>query len=70
VSIELTTMMLATLFDYPWEERRQLTYWSDVAICNVRAPESPVRSEQERFDELTKMAERMAELYNERAKQP
>jgi cytochrome P450 len=70
VSIELTTMMLATLFDYPWEERRQLTYWSDVAICNVRAPESPVRSEQEKFDELKKMAERMAELYNARAKQP
>src|SRR4029077_9282769 len=35
VSIELTTMMLATLFDYPWEDRRRLTYWSDVAICNV-----------------------------------
>jgi cytochrome P450 len=70
VSIELTTMMLATLFDYPWEERRQLTYWSDVAICNVRAPDSPVRSEQERFDELKKMAERMAGLYNQRAKQP
>ena len=28
-------MMLATLFDFPWEERRKLTYWSDVAICNV-----------------------------------
>lgn len=70
VSIELTTMMLATLFDYPWEDRRRLTYWSDVAICNVRAPESPVHSEQEKFDELKKMAERMAELYNERAKQP
>jgi len=28
VSIELTTMMLATLFDYPWEDRRELTYWS------------------------------------------
>jgi cytochrome P450 len=70
VSIELTTMMLATLFDYPWEDRRQLTYWSDVAICNVHAPESPVHSEQEKFDELKKMAERMAELYNERAKQP
>ena len=26
VSIELTTMMLATLFDFPWEERRKLTY--------------------------------------------
>src|ERR1700760_1945077 len=70
VSIELTTMMLATLFDYPWEERRQLTYWSDVAICNVHAPESPVHAEQEKFDELKKMTERMAELYNERAKQP
>src|SRR5438105_1544298 len=23
VSIELTTMMLATLFDYPWKDRRQ-----------------------------------------------
>jgi cytochrome P450 len=70
VSIELTTMMLATLFDYPWEDRRRLTYWSDVAICNVRAPDSPVHSEQEKFDELKKMAERMAELYSERAKQP
>src|SRR6201981_1243603 len=67
VSIELTTMMLATLFDYPWENRRQLTYWSDVAIANVRSPESPVHSEQEKFDELKKMAERMAELYKERA---
>jgi hypothetical protein len=70
VSIELTTMMLATLFDFPWEERRKLTYWSDVAICNVHAPESPVHSEQEKFDEIKKMAERMAELYNERAQQP
>jgi cytochrome P450 len=70
VSIELTTMMLATLFDFPWEERRKLTYWSDVAICNVHASESPVHSEQEKFEELKKMAERMAELYNERANQP
>ena len=30
VSIELTTRMLATMFDFPWEERRKLTYWSDV----------------------------------------
>ncbi len=70
VSIELTTMMLATLFDFPWEERRRLTYWSDVAICNVRDPAAPVHSEQEKFDELKKMAERMGELYNERAEQP
>jgi len=29
VSKELTTMTLATLFDFPFEERRKLTFWSD-----------------------------------------
>jgi cytochrome P450 len=70
VSIELTTMMLATLFDYPFAERRQLTYWSDVAICNVEAPDSPVHSEEEKFAELTKMTEALGQLFNERAQQP
>jgi cytochrome P450 len=70
VSIELTTMMLATLFDYPWEDRRQLTYWSDVVICNVNSPDSPVHSEEERFAELTKMAQALGALYNERAQMP
>ena len=28
VSIELTTQMLATLFDFPFEDRRRLTRWS------------------------------------------
>ena len=31
VSVELTTMMLATLFGFPFEERARLTRWSDVA---------------------------------------
>jgi cytochrome P450 len=31
VSINLTTQMLATLFDFPYEERSKLTYWSDLA---------------------------------------
>jgi cytochrome P450 len=31
VSINLTTQMLATLFDFPFEERHKLTYWSDLA---------------------------------------
>jgi cytochrome P450 len=30
VSIELTTSMLATMFDFDWETRRKLTYWSDM----------------------------------------
>src|SRR3954467_15742006 len=70
VSIELTTMMLATLFDYPWEDRRQLTYWSDVAIANVNSPEAPVHSEEERFAELQNMAESLGALFNERAQMP
>src|SRR5580692_6809903 len=70
VSIELTTMMLATLFDYPWDDRRQLTYWSDVVIADVRSPESPVHSEEEKFAELTKMAQSLGKLFNERAQLP
>jgi cytochrome P450 len=31
VSIELTTGMLAILFDFPWKDRRLLTFWSDWA---------------------------------------
>jgi cytochrome P450 len=30
VSIELTTGMLAKLFDFPWDQRHNLTRWSDV----------------------------------------
>ena len=33
VSIELTTQMLATLFDFPFEQRRKLTRWSDVSTA-------------------------------------
>jgi cytochrome P450 len=33
VSIELTAMTLATLFDFPQEQRRKLTRWSDVATA-------------------------------------
>lgn len=31
VSIELTARMLATLLDFPYEQRRKLVYWSDLA---------------------------------------
>jgi cytochrome P450 len=66
VSIELTTMMLATLFNFPWEDRRKLTFWSDVAICTVDAPGAP----RERFAELLRMADVFNELWKERATAP
>ena len=44
VSIELTTQMLATLFDFPWEDRAKLTRWSDVSTA---LPKSGVVSSPE-----------------------
>ena len=37
VSIELTTQMLAALFDFPFEDRRQTCFWSDCATANPLA---------------------------------
>jgi cytochrome P450 len=70
VSTELTAMMLATLFDFPFSERRRLTWWSDVAICNVDAEDAVVKSNAERMAELRTMAATMAELWKERAAAP
>jgi cytochrome P450 len=70
VSIELTTMMLATLFDFPWEDRRLLPYWSDVAVANLDAPDSPVKTQEERVAELTRMGQYFAKLFEERARKP
>jgi len=70
VSIELTTMMLATLFDFPWEDRRRLTHWSDIAIfTDYDAPDALVSSEAEKYAELTKMAEYFKGLWDERVNQ-
>ena len=38
VSVELTTQMLATLFDFPFEERDKLTYWSDLTTTDSADP--------------------------------
>jgi cytochrome P450 len=35
VSVELTLQMLATLFGFPFEERRKLKYWSDLATTDM-----------------------------------
>ena len=48
VSIELTGQMLATLFDFPFEDRRLLTYWSDVATTGRPAPGLIVETAEER----------------------
>jgi len=67
VSIELTTMMLATLFDYPFEERHKLTFWSDVSTMDIRAG-GIVDSEEKRLELLTECLETMTKLFYERQK--
>jgi cytochrome P450 len=68
VSIELTTQMLATLFDFPWEDRRKLTRWSDVATA---LPKSGVyESQEQRIGELHECGEYFARLWSERVNAP
>ena len=67
VAIELTTQMLATLFDFPFEDRRKLTRWSDVTT----APPGTgiVDSMEQRKTELMECLEYFTRLWNERVVQ-
>jgi cytochrome P450 len=68
VSIELTTMMLATLLDFPFEERRRLTRWSD--IVTTRPEYGLVDSWEQRERELLECAAYFRELLAQRKKEP
>ncbi|WP_234685965.1 cytochrome P450 [Bradyrhizobium monzae] len=65
VSIELTTQMLATLFDFPFEDRRMLTYWSDVAATTPRAGHE-IDSWEKRRAVLSGCLDYFTRLWNER----
>ena len=67
VSTDLTNMMLATLFDFPWKDRMKLTWWSDVAIANVDSPDAVVHSSEQRVAELMAMGEYFRKLWDARA---
>ena len=68
VSIELTTQMLATLFDFPWEDRHKLTRWSDVATGGEET--GVVESEDQRRAELFECLEYFTKLWQERTDKP
>ena len=69
VAVELTTQMLATLFDFPFEERRKLTRWSNVATVNTRAG-TEIDSEEKRDAVLQEALAYFTALWEERAGQP
>ncbi len=68
VSIELTTRMLATLFDFPFEDRRKLSHWSDVSIGSPETTGMDEGFSQEEVREaLNDMATTFMTLWAERA---
>ena len=68
VSIELTTLMLATLFDFPMEDRRKLTRWSDIVFAVPG--QGVVDSQQQRIDELNECVDYFEGLFEERRQNP
>jgi cytochrome P450 len=68
VSIELTTQMLAILFDFPWEDRRLLTFWSDW-IGDVEVRKDPVKN-AERTRHVHEMGAYFRTLWLDRRDKP
>ena len=69
VSIELTTQMLATLFDFPFDDRHKLTRWSDVAT-SIPSLDRIVESMEARSIELGECLAYFTRLWNERVNAP
>ncbi len=64
VSKELTAMTLATLFDFPFEDRRKLTYWSDM-VTNMPG-HGPVKSWEHKGQAMFECFGAFQELWNQR----
>ena len=66
VSRDLTTKMLATLFDYPWEERNNLTAWSDMFTNDERITAGEGVPRDVIIEHMTACLQRFTELWHER----
>ena len=68
-SIALTTMMLATLFAFPFEDRRKLTRWSDITFA-IPQPGGLIETNEQRREELLECLQYFQRLKDERTKNP
>jgi cytochrome P450 len=64
VSKELTAMTLASLFDFPFEQRRKLPWWSDM-VMNMPG-HGPVESWQQKGEAMMECFSAFNELWNQR----
>lgn len=69
VSVELTTMMLATLFDFPFEDRHLLTRWSDVVFA-IPQPGGLVETAEQKREEMMNCVRYFERLWIERQENP
>ena len=69
VSINLTTQMLATIFDFPFEDRDKLPYWSDMATSLPEIAGGDADND-ERTRALTECLETFTALWHERKNNP
>lgn len=69
VSRNLTTQMLATLFDFPFEDRHLLPKWSDIAMVDVHAG-TPITSEEVRQQFLQPCYDCFERLWKDRLASP
>ncbi len=69
VSIDLTAMMLATLFDIPQEDRHKLIHWSEVATSGP-AVGNTSSTEEVRMAELQECLAYFTEVWNLRVNEP
>jgi len=67
VSVELTARMLATLFDFPYEDRRKLIHWSDITTSTPELTGGEVIDQHQRKEDLMECAQVFLQLWQERA---
>lgn len=70
VSIELTARMLATLLDFPYEERSKLVHWSDLATAVPEVTGDDSIDMKERYEELMQCAGAFYQLWMSKVGQP
>ncbi len=70
VSIELTARMLATLFDFPYEDRLKLVYWSDLTTNVPQVTGDDSIDMDHRYQELMNAAGAFYQLWMSKVGKP
>lgn len=69
ISIDLTNQMLATLFDFPFQDRKLLTRWSDLSFLDLMSG-TLIDTEEKRMTALQDCLDYFLKLWDERAAKP